>query len=203
MEFFTSLLVLLVIFLTFNVFRYKNLSEKDLDTGCYNSHWFKSSLVKRMKKSQKNNRNFGLLFIDIDDFKYINDSQGHDMGDLALVELVKTLKAAVRRKKFTIRHIRLYTDYVVRCGGDEFIFVVDNVHKEELQLIGVRVLKAIRAIKLFNNRENKCFGITASIGGTIFTPFEDDVNVTSITARADRAMYNVKNSHKNSVHIIG
>lgn len=131
----------------------------------------------------------GILFLlDLDRFKYINDSLGHSGGDLLLVEAAKRLQSLLRN-----------SDTAVRLGGDEFVILVsaqDGIHTDLLEQSNVIAEKIIREIsKLFVINGNELF-ISTSIGITIYTGIDETVEL--LLKRADTAMYQAKEGGRNT-----
>lgn len=138
----------------------------------------------------------GLLFIDIDNFKLLNDTKGHDIGDSLLINIAQRLKESVR-----------ISDTVSRFGGDEFVILVTQLGtdernaKEELHKLGSKLLKVLsQEYRLGENQHIFSYACTASIGGTTFLDGSKDVN--RILKDADIAMYIVKKNGKNEICIL-
>lgn len=133
----------------------------------------------------------GLLFIDLDNFKALNDTEGHDVGDAFLKEISLRLKKTIRS-----------CDTVSRFGGDEFVVLATQLGnneekaKEELANIGYKLLQAISKTFYWSQLDYTC---TASIGGTIF--LDGGKTINEILKNADKAMYAVKNGGKNEIQI--
>lgn len=129
-----------------------------------------------------------LFFLDLDRFKYINDSLGHSGGDLLLVEAAKRLQGLLRN-----------SDTAVRLGGDEFVILVsaqDGIHTDLLEQSNVIAEKIIREIsKPFVINGNELF-ISTSIGITIYTGIDETVEL--LLKRADTAMYQAKEGGRNT-----
>lgn len=134
----------------------------------------------------------GLLFIDLDNFKTLNDTQGHDAGDALLKDVALRLKKNLRS-----------CDTVARFGGDEFVVlitklgVIEQRANEELYMIGYKLLQALSLPYYLSNFEYTC---TASIGGTLF--FDGSKGIDEILKDADQAMYAVKSDGKNEIKIL-
>ena len=150
----------------------------------------------------KRDRSYGaLMFVDIDDFKSINDTYGHKGGDMLLVEISKRLMKIVRD-----------TDTIARLGGDEFIIAIENLQgseevarKEALEIANKILEIGQKKYSIALQQDDGTikqieFERTFSIGITLFHDVEDTVD--SILQRADRAMYKVKNSTKNGINIL-
>lgn len=142
-----------------------------------------------IEKIVRNNFVGGLIFIDLDNFKEVNDTLGHEIGDKLLIEVSKTLKECVRNE-----------DTVARIGGDEFIILSDCIgnDKEEAKLniinLAKKIKSALNAIEKIDGHKNIS---TPSIGITLFS--DDSVGVTDIIKQADTAMYEAKRQGKNKI----
>ncbi len=136
------------------------------------------------------NRHYGaLMMIDLDNFKAINDTKGHGIGDQLLIEVAQRLKACVRQG-----------DTLARLGGDEFVIMLENLNTEEdkavtqAQGVGEKVLKAINQPYLLGGHKHYS---SASIGISLFT--NHDASSEEILKRADAAMYQAKNAGRNAM----
>ncbi|MDR7002754.1 diguanylate cyclase (GGDEF)-like protein/PAS domain S-box-containing protein [Neobacillus niacini] len=154
----------------------------DTLTELPNRRLFYEKITTAMANSQRNSQPMALLFIDLDHFKFINDSLGHDIGDLLIKEVSSRLVACVREK-----------DIVTRLGGDEFTIILENISKEELEQIAKRVIQSLSASYMLKGNE---LFITPSIG--ISTAPEDGTDVDTMIKNADTAMYYVKMNGKNN-----
>ena len=135
-----------------------------------------------MALGRRSSSSLGLLYIDLDEFKPINDSLGHAAGDALLREVAGRLRVCVRR-----------TDVVGRMGGDEFIVLLDSLkHDEDASIVAAKTLEAL--VEPFFH-EGRAMRVTASIGVAIFPADGDDPD--AFIAAADRAMYRAKNGGKN------
>ena len=144
---------------------------------------FNDRLEQAIEKAKRNSSKFALLFIDLDHFKEINDSLGHDFGDNVLKIVATRLKEAIRDE-----------DTVARLGGDEFIVIL-----EELSLIqdaSVIATKILKALTKDINIENQTLYVSSSIGISIYP---DDGNSTQDLLKfADSAMYKAKDDGRNN-----
>lgn len=156
--------------------------EHDHLTGLPNRIMLTQRLDQAIALSKRAKREVAIMFIDIDNFKIINDSVGHDVGDTVLKEVGIRIKNSIRE-----------TDMVARFGGDEFVVLVDdyqNIHNI-MKIIG----KIEESIKMpIVARENK-YRLTLSIGISIFP--DDGGDSLSLFKNADIAMYKAKESGKN------
>jgi diguanylate cyclase (GGDEF)-like protein len=126
---------------------------------------------------------FGVMMIDIDDFKTTNDTRGHDIGDAMLAMVAGTLRNAMRP-----------FDHLGRWGGEEFLGIARNVDARALKAMANRCRLLVEKSYLTIN--DAVLGVTVSIGVTIALP--DDTSET-IVKRADQLLYASKNKGKNSV----
>jgi len=149
--------------------KYKTLSEKDLFTNTFHRHWFDVNLVRLMKEAKTSNKPLGLVFIDLDNFKTINDSKGHAYGDIVLLSVVRAIKAVMGKQ-----------GKLARYGGDEFCVILPGVGDDFFDVLS-QILKSIRNTGL----------ITVSVGGTIFYPAEE-INFSRLVNKVDKALYEAK-----------
>jgi diguanylate cyclase (GGDEF)-like protein len=159
-------------------------AHHDALTGLANRASFRDRLKNALARSRRRREAFGLFFIDLDGFKQVNDTLGHDAGDDLLREVAHRLSEAVRE-----------SDTVARLGGDEFAVLLEGpVTSDAMVELGGRVLRAIREpIHL----EDGVAEVSASIGGARYPASGD--NVDELLRRADEAMYEAKRSGKDSV----
>lgn len=125
---------------------------------------------------------FGILMIDIDHFKKVNDTFGHVIGDKALIMVAKSLSNAIRP-----------LDTVIRYGGEEFLIVCPNVAADELAGIAER-LRIVVASAWLDFSEEIRISVTISVGGTVVFHAQ---TLESIIEKADQALYQCKNSGRN------
>jgi diguanylate cyclase (GGDEF)-like protein len=156
-------------------------SQFDMLTNIHNRFSFESHLDALMNEAQANACVFGLVYIDLDDFKQVNDVYGHQVGDLYL-------KEAARRMKCQLRSV----DMLARLGGDEFAVVVPHVHgRADVEEIALRL--------------ERCFDETFTVDGYVmnlagsigFALYPDDATTkASLLSMADAAMYVAKKTRK-------
>ncbi len=150
-----------------------------------NRRLFEKNLVARFEEMQRNRKPFGFIFIDIDNFKMINDNYGHNVGDLVLKMVAKKLSDTLRPY-----------DIVGRWGGEEFVSLVPYVSREQLHAISNRMRSMIDRMSVFTGES--VLKVTISVGATLAT-HEDTID--SIVKRADKLMYVSKTTGKNKVTI--
>lgn len=175
-----------------NQARIEHLAYYDALTDLPNRKLLLNRLSLALKESTRSFEFGGLLFIDLDNFKTLNDTYGHDMGDKLLQEVALRLQSQLRT-----------CDTVARFGGDEFVILITKLGndeakaKDELYKIGQKLLQAIVIPYHFVTVD---YGFTASIGGTLF--LDDTKTVDDILKNADAAMYEVKKEGKNEIKIL-
>ena len=158
-----------------------HLAHHDALTGLPNRRMFEQRLAQALELSRRSGRDCALLFVDLDDFKAINDTRGHAVGDLVLQAVARVILGAVRQ-----------ADTVARLAGDEFTVLCENVDSEEAALQIVAKLEQAFAPPL--DIEGQPFPVRASIGVSLFPRDAQDAH--TLLASADAAMYRVKQSHR-------
>lgn len=164
------------------------LATHDNLTGLPNRFLFFDRLDQTIKKSRRLKNCFALLFIDLDDFKRINDSFGHVTGDEVLQKVADFLAQTVRD-----------SDTVARLAGDEFMIILDNVRStSDVEAI---TQKTLRAISQPIETKPATIVMTASIGISLFPDHGEDAEI--LLRKADTAMYLIKDGDKNNytVHV--
>jgi diguanylate cyclase (GGDEF)-like protein/PAS domain S-box-containing protein len=161
----------------------QKLAYYDTLTGLPNRTLFFDRLSLALAQGRREHRNVGVLFLDLDRFKAINDTLGHVAGDMLLKYVARRLRGCVRE-----------SDTVARLGGDEFVVVLPGVHSEQdLTNFAKKILTALsRPVRL----GEKKFFTTASIGISVFPLDAEDVD--SLLRNADIAMYAAKDRGKNT-----
>lgn len=160
----------------------ETLAYYDPLTSLANRRLFRDQLSNDIKDIAHSGRKLALLILDLDYFKRINDSLGHDAGDLLLVEVARRLKQFVRKE-----------DLVARLGGDEFVIILNNIRSaDNAKMIAEKILLSLKQpIQL----PTESIKITASIGVAIAP--DDAHDVPALLKYADMAMYNAKNLGRN------
>lgn len=164
----------------------EQLANYDSLTGLFNRRRFREELDRVVAAALKRGTSGALFFLDLDGFKYINDSLGHQAGDELLKGVAQLLKANVRGR-----------DTVCRLGGDEFAVILPEATREEAVAVANRILEAARRHKIvYNGHQMK---VTPSIGIVLFP--EHGVHSEELISHADVAMYQVKESGRNGIHV--
>lgn len=161
----------------------ERLAYYDELTGLPNRRLFYDRLDQAILSATRNDTRFGLCFLDLDGFKNINDSLGHEAGDLLLKEVAHRLREAVRQK-----------DTVSRLGGDEFTLILTDVRQpEDIAVVARNIISSLAApITLGDNP----VVVTTSIGVALFP--EDGQGMDDLTRHADMAMYHAKAAGRNN-----
>ncbi len=154
-----------------------HMAERDPLTNLYNRRRFHEELARMLADSSRHRECVGLLAIDLDGFKPVNDRFGHQAGDEVLVDLASELGSVVRRNEMFFR-----------LGGDEFAILVPSASASELSELARRLCACIAGMSF--NFNNQPAGVTASIG--IALSARDGDNPESLIGAADRAMYLAK-----------
>jgi diguanylate cyclase (GGDEF)-like protein len=162
----------------------RDLAFHDPLTGLANRRLFEDRLEQAIAKSRRYGRKFGLLYLDLDHFKEVNDTLGHKAGDLVLVEAAERIKSCCKRD----------IDTISRQGGDEFsIHLVGCGVREDLAIIAEKLLTEFK--RPFQV-EGTTVEVTASIGISVFP--DDGAEMKSLEIAADRAMYAAKKGGRNT-----
>jgi diguanylate cyclase (GGDEF)-like protein/PAS domain S-box-containing protein len=159
----------------------QNMAFYDTLTGLPNRNRFRHHLNDALNK-QEENKMLAVLFLDLDRFKIINDTKGHNTGDIVLQRVADRLEMTVKQEGM-----------VSRQGGDEFIILLEDIDKERAALVAQRILYEFSKPIEVNNQE---FFVTPSIGISLY-PF-DGVDEETLIKNADTAMYQAKERGKNN-----
>ena len=153
------------------------LAQYDHLTGLVNRTLFRDRLTQALARSKRKKQPVGLMLLDLDVFKAVNDTLGHDIGD-------QLLKAVAERLKSCVREV----DTVARMGGDEFTVLLEGASGEQdIARVAERILEAIAQPLVLDGH---AVSVTASIGITVY-PF-DDHGIDDLLKHADTAMYRAK-----------
>jgi len=157
-------------------------ANHDSLTDLANRNLFYIKLEDSINKAKRESKKLALLFIDLDMFKDINDSLGHDVGDALLQEVATRLKSSLRAE-----------DTVARIGGDEFTIIIESV--QDIQDVAQKANKLLNEISKPYLFENHTIYITCSIGISIYP--DDTESLTNLIKFADTAMYKAKEEGRN------
>lgn len=157
----------------------EGLAYNDSLTGLSVRRVFMDRLEQELLKSEKSNKKFAVIFMDLNKFKQINDSLGHEVGDKLLIETAKRLKMHVRKN-----------DTVARMGGDEFTLLLSDI--ESVEAAAKTVERIINSLKEKCIIDGNNIDISVSIGISFYP--KDGRDVDTLIKNADTAMYKVKKS---------
>jgi diguanylate cyclase len=162
-------------------------STQDGLTGAYNRKAFDHYLREMVERNTIKKKSMALLFVDIDDFKKINDSYGHQTGDSVLVAMTRKCAELIRSN-----------DFLARYGGEEFVIVLPGASLRNATKRAKKICKTIGTTRYVLDSLNKgpALNLTVSIG---VSALRDGDTVASLCERADQALYLAKNTGKNRV----
>jgi len=159
----------------------EKLANTDALTGAYNRRFLQDFSDKYIQIAKREKHNFSIILADIDDFKLINDTYGHHVGDEIIQSFVDIVKKTIREN-----------DIIIRYGGDEFVILLPNTNFSDTKIVAKKI---IDELKVFNQKESLYF--TTSMG--ISEIEEDDTTIDSLIKRADEALYTAKKLGKNCI----
>ena len=170
----------------------KNLTEilkvsstTDALTGLYNRKYLDEYIEKALSQAKRNGIAYGILMIDIDFFKMVNDTYGHDVGDRAIKALSRVLKENIRE-----------SDTAFRFGGEEFLILLYECEEAMVENIANKIRLAFEKMPIQSNN-GSTFNKTLSVGGSIFP--KDSDSLWKCIKFADIALYNAKDSGRNCI----
>jgi len=164
-------------------------SQAQLDglTGLHNRRYFDQRLAQEIAASQRYNKPVGLVLIDIDMFKQINDQHGHPRGDQVIKRFAELIQTACRE-----------TDTPCRYGGDEFAIILPETEKAKAQVLAGRLHEMICTDSEMQSYINAA--VTPSIGAACAMPGEE-IDASGLLLKADQALYQSKEAGRNRVTI--
>lgn len=166
--------------------RLQNLADVDPLTHLANRRSFMQSFENTLIRSKRNGEKLSLLFIDIDDFKNINDTRGHRTGDLVLQNFAALLRSSIRQ-----------SDLCARLGGEEFVILFVASDANDALVIADALRESVSEDKNLHMLAKRAVTLSA---GLIEVDIEEDVE--NLIAKADSAMYMAKKEGKNRIHLL-
>ena len=162
----------------------KKSARTDYLTGAENSRAFSEAVNSEMIKARRYGRMMTIAYIDLDNFKTVNDTMGHSAGNRLLCQMVQTIRDHIRR-----------TDVVARLGGDEFAILLSETASDQAKVVITKLQKVLQTVMEENN-----WPVTFSIGVVTFaTP---PATIDQLINIADSAMFSAKNEGKNMVRLV-
>lgn len=157
------------------------LAERDPLTGLFNRHALQEQLARMMSTAERNQETLSVLYFDLDEFKYVNDTFGHGAGDDLLKRVGQEVSTQVRRDEF-----------FARLGGDEFAILVPGATEQEISYLANRLVGCVSAIQFMVNGQT--LRLSTSLGVAMFPAHAQ--NAEDLVAHADTAMYQAKGAGK-------
>ena len=168
-----------------NIQTVTNHANRDFLTGLYNRRYFFKSMDEYINEEDGLHEQFAVGMLDIDNFKKVNDTYGHDFGDKVIVHLADVLMSSTN-----------YRDIVSRFGGEEFCIVLKNINRFSAVEIFDRLRKDVESSVIYTDKK-EAIQFTVSIGVALYS--EDGLE--EVINQADMMLYNAKNAGKNQVLI--
>lgn len=159
----------------------EKLANTDPLTGAYNRRYLNEFSYEYLKIVKRENKDLSLLLLDLDDFKNINDTFGHEIGDIVIKQLVEISKSSIRE-----------SDLIIRFGGDEFIILLPNTNIQSARFVANKIIN-----KITEYNKNKEFNFSISVGISDYQI--GDNSIDNIILRADKSLYKAKKIGKNCV----
>ncbi len=159
---------------------FEHMASHDALTNVLTRRVFLDACEQELARCRRHGRSMALLLLDIDHFKAINDTHGHQMGDRVLVDLVERIASLLRRP-----------DQLARFGGEEFVLLLPETSQDEAVTVAERIMAHVA------DRRDGLPPITVSIGVATNRPDEDQID--TLLARADKALYKAKDEGRNRI----
>jgi diguanylate cyclase (GGDEF)-like protein/PAS domain S-box-containing protein len=164
----------------------EKLAMSDYLTNLYNRRFFMQRGEEEFKRAKRSQHPFSVLMLDIDKFKSVNDTYGHETGDLVLKQIAVTLK-------YNLREI----DILGRVGGEEFAALLPDTSLQDARISAERVRQAVQNETLL--APGAALSVTISVGAAAFAP--DMLKIDDVLRNADSALYEAKHSGSNCVRL--
>ncbi|MFW6378192.1 MAG: diguanylate cyclase domain-containing protein, partial [Bacillota bacterium] len=162
--------------------KFEHQANHDKLTGLANRKYFVERFKNLKKKADQSGNNIGLIFIDIDKFKKINDNYGHDIGDRVLESIASRMENNLKEE-----------DLIARLGGDEFLIALSELDdKNKITEVSKRLIDEINGFIVIDDKK---IGVSVSAGISFYP--EDSIELDNLIKDADSAMYKAKNQNKN------
>lgn len=166
----------------------RRIANIDPLTGIANRRVFFEKIEEETKRIKRNRSEFSVLIVDLDHFKKINDTYGHDVGDYVLTEITRVIQLSLRE-----------VDVAARLGGEEFGILLPETNAQGAHMVAERVRSAIaKHTFMADSKQNRPLGCTVSIG-VAGMRFDDEIDATRLYKMADTRLYIAKNAGRNQV----
>ena len=160
----------------------KFMAYHDILTGLPNRKLFADRLAIETAHAERNRKKVGIMILDLDHFKTVNDTLGHAFGDGLLMAVAERFREIVRKG-----------DTVARVGGDEFLFIVSDIAaREDASIVAMKILETFRIPLVIDGRQ---ISVTPSMGIAVFP--DDGSDMDTLVIKADKAMYEAKKTGRN------
>lgn len=159
-------------------------------TGLYNRRYLEVHLEKLIESNARSNKALGVIMMDIDHFKSVNDTHGHNVGD-------EVLKVFAERIKDNLRSF----DLVARLGGEEFVAILPDVSPQRAYIVAERLRRSIAEVPVVCGAEGGLLNVTTSIGGAIIN--NGGHSIPAVLERADKALYEAKHGGRDCTYFEG
>lgn len=167
--------------------REREYSRRDYRTGLWNARAFKEALAVEHVRALREKQPFSLAFLDLDHFKSVNDTRGHEEGDRVLSQVADILTSSLRR-----------SDVIARLGGDEFAIILPGCDGEAASQVGDKLTKSIRQMSKDND-----WPVTASVGVLVHSSPHREDDLKALIRLSDDLMYRVKHQGRDSFIVAG
>ena len=168
--------------------RVQHMADHDALTGLFNRRRFEEELEVTVASKSMLKDGIAVLVVDIDNFKFVNDTYGHSVGDQVIIRVAETLDERIRS-----------TDTVARLGGDEFVIILRGIDRQSALATAEDLVELVRDDVRVDGPDFSA-RVTASIGLTMANPY-DDVDDETLLMQADKAMYSAKDGGRNRARI--
>ena len=168
----------------------RQMAYYDTLTGLPNRWSFKANLERMLNRAERDKQRIGLLYIDLDNFKQVNDQHGHEAGDRVLLKFSEQLLDVIRPNDQVYKP---QTESLARLAGDEFVVLLPNIREPlDASIVATRILNIFKGGFNVDDVDHMLY---ASIGIAVYP--DDSTNPTDLLHQADAAMYNAKNNGRN------
>lgn len=155
--------------------------------GISNRRAYELQIHESLRRYHRHKESFGLIFMDVDNFKTVNDTHGHQAGDRCLREIAKAISFCLRK-----------TDFLARYGGDEIIAILPGAVAGDAEKVAEKMRKCIENTVFWHNQEH--FSVTISFGVAAVAPTDEEPG--SLFSRVDSAIYEAKKCGRNQIRVL-